>query len=94
MLEKTYAELIDQPDSYLLTTKEAAVVTRLSEAWFHRYASLGGGLPFIKAGNKRLYRLKDLKDWLAFRQVHNTAEAFVKFGKKRGESDERSQNVN
>ena len=59
-------------------TKEAATFTHMSVGWFNVKASKGDGIPFIKAGSKRLYKLSDLIAWLETRYVTSTADYAMK----------------
>ena len=48
----------------LLPTKIVAAYLNKSISWFNNKAISGGGVPFIKLGNKRLYKKQDVLDWL------------------------------
>ena len=63
-----------EADDMYLTTLEAAAFLRLSKGWFDVAACRGTGVPFTKAGGKRLYKKADLIEWLERRKVSSTSE--------------------
>lgn len=59
----------------LLTQREAAIATRLSERTLERLRTTGlGGPPFVKLGRRVLYRAADVEAWIASRVVTNTSQ--------------------
>jgi hypothetical protein len=60
--------------STLLTQREAALASRLSERTFERMRVTGDGPAFIKIRSRVLYRQTDLDAWLAARVVASTSE--------------------
>lgn len=65
----------------LLTAKEAASYTRLSEAYLAKLRHAGGSCPYIRASAKKiLYRLDDLDAWLEQRRFVSTSTPAVKGG--------------
>ena len=62
------ARVPDQHDE-LLTTAEAAALTKLSKVWFHRKRAEGKGPPFRKRGRIVRYLKSELLAWFTeFRQ--------------------------
>lgn len=58
----------------LLTTKEVARLTGLSEAWFNARRSnpkLGGGPPYYKLSGAVRYTQADVREWLASCRVED-----------------------
>ena len=76
-------------DDVLLSTKEAAKYIHMSESWLHKKAIYGNGMPFIKAGNKRIYKKSDLDEWLEKRLVTSASEYEAK--KNQGYFDKQYQ---
>ena len=58
----------------LLSQREAAVLLGLSPRTLERWRVSGGGVPFVKAGRRVLYRPSDLDTWIASRVVASTSE--------------------
>lgn len=69
----------------LLPTKIVAAYLNKSISWFNCKAVSGGGIPFIKLGNKRLYKKQDVLEWLESntQKVSSTSQykRSVKYGK-------------
>lgn len=67
-LEKNKVELqkmfIEADNEAWLETKVVAAYLNLSLSWFHNKAIYGGGIPFRKLINKRLYKKADVLQWL------------------------------
>uniref|UniRef100_A0A6M3LCU7 Putative DNA binding, helix-turn-helix domain containing protein n=2 Tax=viral metagenome TaxID=1070528 RepID=A0A6M3LCU7_9ZZZZ len=53
----------------LMDVTEAAEFLRLSRVTLDIWRSAKTGPPFIRAGRRILYRLDDLREWVAARQV-------------------------
>lgn len=51
------------PDEELLTTEEAARLTKMSPAWFERMRWEGQGPPFYRAGRAVRYMRSELLGW-------------------------------
>lgn len=58
----------------MMTTVEIAVYLRTSTAQLDLYASRGGGPVFIKLGNRRLYKPKDIEAWVDSNQFKATGK--------------------
>lgn len=56
-------QFIESDDEALLETRVVAAYLNLSLSWFHNKAVYGGGIPFVKLGNKRLYKKADVLKW-------------------------------
>lgn len=69
-------KFIAAEEEALLTTKDVAAYLNLSIAWFHCKAVSGGGIPYIKIGNRRLYKKQDVLDWLKnhAQKIRSTSE--------------------
>jgi len=72
-LRKDFAEA---PEDALFETRAVAAFISMSESWFGNKAVSGGGIPYIKLSNKRLYKKKDVLDWLELngQKVRSTTE--------------------
>ncbi len=57
-----------------LTTAELATLTRTSPQTWRRRRWNGNSPPFIKFGNRVLYRRADVLEWLADRTVASTSD--------------------
>jgi len=55
--------LVNPSADDLLTTGEAAELTKLSRSWFEKKRCEGGGPPFLKRGNSVRYLRGQLMDW-------------------------------
>ena len=55
---------LSAPADALLPTKIVAAYLNKSISWFNCKAVSGSGIPYIKLGNKRLYKKQDVLDWL------------------------------
>ena len=53
----------------LLTQKEAAVMIRMSEAWFERQRWEHKGIPYIKIGGRVFYDKDDVVSWIKKRKT-------------------------
>ena len=73
ILQKQFIEVDSEA---LLETKVVAAYTSLSVSWFNNKAVYGGGIPYRKVGNKRLYQKQDVLDWLEgnAKKVTSTSE--------------------
>jgi predicted DNA-binding transcriptional regulator AlpA len=61
---------------HLLSPRQAAEFTGLSEATLQRQRSNGDGIPFVKLGPRRVaYRKSDILRWLESRLVCSTTDA-------------------
>lgn len=59
-----------------LTTKEVAVLLKVSIQWVEIGRVYGYGPPFIKITNRMVrYRLSDIQEWIAMRLYTSTSEA-------------------
>lgn len=59
----------------LLTTGEAAELTRLSKGTLNRLRVIGGGPKYLKIGPRKVYyRRSDIDAWLAERVYGSTSE--------------------
>lgn len=67
---------LSAPADALLPTKIVAAYLNKSISWFNCKAVSGGGIPYIKLGNKRLYKKQDVLDWLnsQTKKVNSTSE--------------------
>ena len=63
-MQKSLNLFLSAPADALLPTKIVATYLNKSISWFNNKAISGGGIPFIKLGNKRLYKKQDVLDWL------------------------------
>lgn len=76
---------LSAPADALLPTKIVAAYLNKSISWFNNKAISGGGIPFIKLGNKRLYQKQDVLGWLESntKKVCSTSEyeREIKYGK-------------
>jgi predicted DNA-binding transcriptional regulator AlpA len=62
--------------SRYVRTKEAAIITKLSESVLTKMRLTGDGPDFCKAGPRIVvYRVEDIMNWLESRKVKNTSEA-------------------
>ena len=57
-------QFIEADPLALLETKVVAAYTGLSISWFNNKAVYGGGIPYTKLLNKRLYKKADVLAWL------------------------------
>ena len=57
-------QFIEADNEALLETKIIAAYTGLSISWFNNKAVYGGGIPYTKLINKRLYKKADVLAWL------------------------------
>lgn len=57
-------QFIEADPLALLETKVIAAYTGLSISWFNNKAVYGGGIPYIKLLNKRLYKKAEVLAWL------------------------------
>lgn len=62
---------IEADDEAWLETKVVAAYLNMSLSWFNNKAIYGGGIPFRKLINKRLYKKADVLKWL-----NQNAEAY------------------
>lgn len=71
---------LSAPADALLPTKIVAAYLNKSISWFNCKAVSGGGIPYIKLGNKRLYKKQDVLDWLNSQtpKVTSTSEYLTK----------------
>lgn len=71
---------LSAPADALLPTKIVAAYLNKSISWFNCKAVSGGGIPYIKLGNKRLYKKQDVLDWLnsQTQKVTSTSEYLTK----------------
>lgn len=69
-------EFINAPAEALLTTKIVAAYINRSISWLNCKAVSGGGIPYRKVGNRRLYLKQDVLDWLSdnSQKVTSTSE--------------------
>ena len=58
----------------LLTQKETASYTRLSENTLAKYRCEGGGPKFTKLGSRVLYPREEIERWIAENTVSSTSE--------------------
>jgi len=63
-MTKSLNFFLSAPADALLPTKIVAAYLNKSISWFNNKAISGGGVPFIKLGNKRLYQKQDVLVWL------------------------------
>ena len=61
----------------LLTPRETAADTRLSERTLERHRLTGTGPKFVRLGSRVLYRRQNLEEWVANCTVTSTAEAYA-----------------
>ena len=75
-MSKNINLFLSAPADALLPTKIVAAYLNKSISWFNNKAISGGGVPFIKLGNKRLYQKQDVLDWLELntKKVNSTSE--------------------
>jgi len=57
-------QFIEADPLALLETKVIAAYTGLSISWFNNKAVYGGGIPYIKLLNRRLYKKAEVLAWL------------------------------
>ena len=62
-------------DDDFLDSNTAASLMGLRKTTLAKLRVTGGGLVFVKAGRKVLYKKQDLVEWLDARRVNNTTEA-------------------
>lgn len=76
-------EFIAAPTEALLNSKTVAAFINRSVSWLNCKAVSGGGIPYTKIGNRRLYLKQDVLNWLEAnsQKVNSTSEY-------RGKSDE------
>ena len=69
-------QFIEADNEALLETKVVAAYTGLSVSWFNNKAVYGGGIPYTKLINKRLYKKADVLTWLEknSQKVNSTSE--------------------
>ena len=70
---------IDERRNYMrenLTTEEAAEFLRYSARQLMRWRAQGIGPPYVRTGNKILYRLQDLIHWLEKKMVEPVREDY------------------
>ena len=69
-------QFIEADNEALLETKVVAAYTGLSVSWFNNKAVYGGGIPYTKLLNKRLYKKADVLTWLEknSQKVNSTSE--------------------
>lgn len=69
-------QFIEADNEALLETKVVAAYTGLSVSWFNNKAVYGGGIPYTKLINKRLYKKADVLAWLEknSQKVNSTSE--------------------
>ena len=79
-MTKNIANFLSAPADALLPTKIVAAYLNKSISWFNCKAVSGGGIPYIKLGNKRLYKKQDVLDWLdsQTKKVSSTSECSKK----------------
>jgi hypothetical protein len=58
-------EFNDSPADSLFNTKALAIIVCRSVQWCHQIACAGGGIPFRKMGNSRLYQKSDIENWIS-----------------------------
>lgn len=75
-LNELRKDFADAPDEALFETKTVAAFISMSESWLSNKAVRGGGIPYTKLSNKRLYKKKDVLDWLEAngQKVRSTTE--------------------
>ena len=75
-MTKYIQKFLDADNEALLETKIVAAFTGLSCSWFNNKAVYGGGIPYIKIGNKRRYKKCDVLIWLEKNcpKVNSTSE--------------------
>ncbi len=61
------------PDTYMLTSELAELTHTAAQTW-RKKRWKGDGPPFIKIGNRVLYRRSDVEAWLAAHEFRSTAE--------------------
>lgn len=57
-------DFADAPDEALFETRAVAAFMSMSISYLDNKAVRGGGIPYTKLSNKRLYKKKDVLDWL------------------------------
>ena len=63
------------PPTAGLTTREAAVYSGLSESTLEKARIIGGGIPFVRAGNRAIrYRMIDIDQYMEERRASSTSE--------------------
>lgn len=69
-------EFIEAPNQALLDTKTVAAFIKRSVSWLNCKAVSGGGIPYTKIGNRRLYLKQDVLDWITEngQKVNSTSE--------------------
>ena len=75
-LAELQKQFIEADNQALLETKVVAAYTGLSVSWFNNKAVYGGGIPYTKLINKRLYKKADVLAWLEknSQKVNSTSE--------------------
>lgn len=75
-LPELQKQFIEADNEALLETKVVAAYTGLSISWFNNKAVYGGGIPYTKLINKRLYKKADVLAWLEknSQRVNSTSE--------------------
>lgn len=60
----------------LFSPRATSELTGLSEPTLQRQRSVGGGIPYVQLGPRRVaYRMSDIQAWLAGRVVTSTSDA-------------------
>ena len=69
-------EFIEAPLEALLNSKIVAAYINRSVSWLNCKAVSGGGIPYTKIGNRRLYQKQDVINWLEqnSQKVNSTSE--------------------
>ena len=75
-LPELQKQFIEADKNALLETKIVAAYTGLSISWFNNKAVYGGGIPYTKLINKRLYKKADVLAWIEehSQKVNSTSE--------------------
>ncbi len=73
-------EFIEAPLEALLNSKIVAAYINRSVSWLNCKAVSGGGIPYTKIGNRRLYLKQDVLNWLEqnSQKVNSTSEYISK----------------
>lgn len=57
-------KFLEAGNEALLRTKDVAAFTGYSISWLNNMAVTGGGIPYVKIRNTRLYKKQDVLNWI------------------------------
>jgi excisionase family DNA binding protein len=59
----------------LMTQRQVAELTHISERTLERWRVIGSDLPYVKLGYRVMYRREDVEKWIDSHVVNSTSEA-------------------